>query len=153
MVSIGGIYHAVLPEVVDNTYEGSQIVPITFGLLCVFLMIRSLIHIFKHDGGAQSIATIPLDKYPKPSADTIVLMFAYWGISQLLMAIVKLVILWKYRSLLPLACLIFTLEWVMRLIIPIVTRKGTLTEKEAPGAKGNKLFPLLGIVLFYASLP
>ena len=113
----------------------------------------TLIHIFKYDGGAQSIATIPLDKYHKESADTIVLMFAYWGISQLLMAIIYMVILWKYRSLLPLACLLFTSEWGLRLIIPKLLGKQTRTENVAPGTIGNSVFPVLGIGLFYLSLP
>ena len=59
----------VFPDVVNNDYEGSQWV---FWMLCLFTgfsIFRSFVHIFKFDGGAQSIATIPLDKWPSEAAD------------------------------------------------------------------------------------
>ena len=142
----------VLPDVINNNYAGSPIVIIVFGLLTFVSVIRSLIHIFKHDGGAQSIATIPLNKYSKPASDTIILIFAYWGISQLLMAIVYGLILWKYNSVLPLGCLLFTFEWTCRLFVPIATGKYSATDKTAPGAKGNVIFSIVGVILFYFSV-
>ena len=150
---MSAIYYILLPDVVDNTYEGSPIVPVIFGLLTVVSTIRSMIHMFKDDGGAQSVASMPLHKYSKDAADTIILLFAYWGISQRLMAITYLVILWKYRSLLPLACLLLTLEWGNRLILPSFSGKHAPTEKVAPGSIGNIVFTVLGIVLFFLSIP
>ncbi len=42
---------------------------------------------FAPDGGAQSIATIPLDSYTANGADTVILIFSYWGLSQLIIGI------------------------------------------------------------------
>ena len=81
------ILSGVFPDSANNNYEGSQMVILIFGALNIISVFRSLIHILKEDGGAQSIATIPLDRYTKPAADTIVFLFAYWGLSQLLMAL------------------------------------------------------------------
>ena len=144
--------NSVFPGIANNNYHGSQIVPIVFGIISLISLIRSLIHVFKHDGGAQSIATIPLDRYPKPASDTIVLMFAYWGISQTLMSLVYGVILWKYRNMLPFACLLFTIEWSLRLVIPYVTNKGSSTDQTAPGGIGNMIMPGLGLFLLYLSI-
>ena len=147
------ILSGVFPDSANNNYEGSQMVILIFGALNIISVFRSLIHILKEDGGAQSIATIPLDRYTKPAADTIVFLFAYWGLSQLLMALMYMVILWKYRCLLPLACLLFTIEYGWRLYIPRFTKKQCPTDATAPGAKANILFPFLGAFLFYLSLP
>ena len=146
------ICDAVFPENANNDYQGSQIVPVVFCVITLGSLIRSLIHVFKQDGGAQSIATIPLDRYPKPAADTIVLMVAYWGISQTLMSLVYGVILWKFHNLLPFACLLFTIEWILRLVIPYVTNKRSTTDRTAPGAIGNMILPVLGGLLLYLSI-
>ena len=55
-------------DMIDNCaeYSGNPNVPWMFGILTAVSLCRSLVHIFKHDGGAQSIASIPLDNYPKP---------------------------------------------------------------------------------------
>ena len=100
-------------------------------------------------------ATIPLDRYPKPAADSIIFIFAIWGISQLLMAIVYLVILWKYRTLLPFGILLFTLEYVFRLLVSkgFLAGKTMATDGQAPGGIGNIIFVPIGAILFWNSLP
>ena len=40
--------------------------------------------IFTSDGGAQSIAKLPLDTFTQNGADTVVSLFSLWGLSQLL---------------------------------------------------------------------
>ena len=146
------ILNALFPEHAGNSYHGSEIVPAVFGIITLVSLVRSLIHALKSDGGAKSIASIPLDRYPKQAADTIVLFVAYWGISQTLMSLVYIVILWKYRNLLPLACTLFTLEWSWRFVIPHLTSKRALTDRIAPGAIGNVIFPFLGVFLLYLSI-
>ena len=96
------IVDKIFPLVVNNDYQGHPYVFWIFGLITIMSVARSLIHILKFDGGAESIATIPLKKFPIQASETIVMMFSMWGISQLLMALVYLVILWRYNSLLPL---------------------------------------------------
>ena len=96
------IVDKIFPLVVNNDYQGHPYVFWIFGLITIMSVARSLIHILKFDGGAESIATIPLKKFPIQASETIVFMFSMWGISQLLMALVYFVILWRYNSLLPL---------------------------------------------------
>ena len=62
--------------VIDNSIVSGNIPSFVFwmfGILTAVSLFRSLVHIFKHDGGAQSIASIPLDNYPKPGKTTITL--------------------------------------------------------------------------------
>ena len=77
----------ILPEIIDNTYRGRKIALWFFYLITIITIVRSLIHTFSADGGAQSIATIPLDTYSNEAARTVILIFSFWGLSQLIMGI------------------------------------------------------------------
>ena len=114
---------------------------------------HSFVHIFKRDGGAQSIATIPLNRFPKEASDSIIFIFAIWGISQFLMAIIYSAILWKYQTLLPFGTLHFTLENIFRILLKTFTDKKMVTEKRPPAAILNMVFVPIGIFLFWNSLP
>jgi len=140
----------VLPKTIDNTYSGHIIANVFFYVVIAFTVIRSLIHVFSPDGGAMSIATIPLDAYPAAAANTVIYLFGVWGLSQLIIGILYLIVGLKYRSLIPLMYVFLTLEYGMRIVIgrmkPIVTA-GT-----APGAVGNYILLPMAIVLFCLSI-
>ena len=95
------------------------------------------------------------DRYPSPAADSVIFVFALWGISQLLMSLVYVVILWRYRSLISFACLLFTFEYLFRLMLSYskISGKKLKTDGQAPGGIGNIVFVPLGIFLFWYSLP
>ena len=132
----------ILPIVVDNKYGGHPLVPWILWLITLFSIWRSLTHWLKHDGGAQSIGQIPLDQgcivynfnipsvfmqtywgansvfqFDKRATDFIIFMFAYWGVSQLVMCPVFIAILWRYNSLIPFMCLLIFSEWALRFYI------------------------------------
>jgi hypothetical protein len=65
-----------------------------FVLLTVMTIGRSLIHIFLPDGGASSIATIPLDDFTQDGSDAVIHIFAQWGLSQLLFGLMYVIVLW-----------------------------------------------------------
>ena len=140
----------ILPDVIDNQYHGMKIAKYAFWLILAASIVRSLIHIIAADGGAQTIATIPLDSYPSAAAAVVILMFSYWGLSQLLMGIVYLGVALKYQSLIPSMYVLLIFEYAMRFIIgqakPIVTT-GT-----APGSIGNWIMVPVCIVLLVLSL-
>ena len=80
----------IFPEVVDNTYRGNPVALYFFFLITTVTIARSCIHIFAADGGAQSIATIPLDSFTQSGGETVVFMFAQWGLAQLMMGCIYL---------------------------------------------------------------
>jgi len=53
----------LFPQNKTNTYRGNPIAKWVFVLLTIVTTARSLVHMFSSDGGAQSIATIPLDSF------------------------------------------------------------------------------------------
>ena len=140
----------LFPRSADNDYRGSALALWAFYPITAVTIVRSLIHVFRHDGGAQSIATIPLDAYTPEGASTVILIFALWGLSQLLVGFVYAVVLWRYRSLLPLMYLLFVVEWTGRLALGYW--KPIETEQTAPGAVGNLIFPVVGVILLWLSL-
>ena len=112
---------------------------------------RSLIHMFAEDGGAQSIASIPVDTFTLEGANAVITIFALWGLSQLIIGLVYAVVLWRYQSLIPLMYLFFSFEYFMRLIAASYT-PGLHTLQTAPGEVGNVLFLPLGLLMLFLSL-
>lgn len=140
----------LLPDIIDNRYRGRKLSQYAFLILTAATIVRSLIHVFAPDGGAQSIATIPLGSYPADAAAAVILMFSLWGLSQLLMGFVYLGVYVKYKSLIPAMYVLLIFEYAMRIVIgqmkPIVTA-GT-----APGSIGNWIMVPVCVILLILSL-
>ena len=139
----------ILPKAADNNYKGHPIALWFFYLITVVTIVRSCIHIFKNDGGAQSIATIPLDTYTNGGAEAVIFIFAYWGLSQLMFGILQGIVAFRYKSLIPLMYLFLLFEYVARFGISLF--KSIETTGQAPGGVANYIFPLLFIFMFYLS--
>lgn len=102
----------IIPACIDNHYRGHRLglwlfVPITF-----INVSRSLTHLFKADGGAQSISTIPLDTYSSSAAQNIVGLFARIGLEQLLLASLFVLILVRYRAMIPLMYVLIVAHYI-----------------------------------------
>lgn len=140
----------VLPKTINNHYQGNQIAKYTFYLIIAFTLVRSLIHIFSSDGGAQSIATIPLDTYGEDSARAVIFVFALWGLSQLLMGILYLVVALRYRSLIPLTYILIVFEYIGRMLIGFL--KPLVLSGTAPGGIGNYVLVPFALLMFFLSI-
>lgn len=111
--------------------------------LCV-VTVRSCIHLFSADGGAQSIATIDV---AVDGGSNIVAMFGQWGAIQLLLALLLWVLLLRWRGTVPLVLLVFTLEPVLRGLAG--TLKPITTMGTAPGAALNWFtLPVMAFFLY-----
>lgn len=140
----------LFPPRIDNNYRGHQIALWLFVPITLITLGRSLVHIFFSDGGAQSIATIPLDTYPPAAADAVIRSFALWGLSQLLLGLLYLGVLWRWRTLLPLMYLLLIVEYVGRFAIGVTNPVVSL--ETPPGATANFVFTGLGLVMLVLSL-
>jgi len=121
-----------------------------FFVISIITILRSLIHIISPDGGAGSIAGIPLSQYSMEASQTIIFMFALWGISQLIIGLFYIYVLIIKPNLIPIMLLSLTLEYSLRLIIGQL--KPILTTHTAPGAYGNYIMIPLSIILFLLSI-
>ena len=140
----------LFPSHIDNNYRGHRLALWLFFPITAITLGRSLVPIFLSDGGAQSIATIPLDTYAPEAADAVIRGFALWGLSQLLLAFLYVGVLWRWRTLLPLMYLLLVAEYVGRFAIGVTNPVVTL---ETPsGATANFVFAGLGLVMLVLSL-
>ena len=140
----------IFPKTIDNTYKGYKLALYFFYAITAVTLVRSLIHILAFDGGAESIATIPLNQYPNDAASTIVFLFSLWGSSQLIIGLIYLVVVLRYKSLIPLMYILLFAEYSMRLILGHV--KPITTLGTAPGAIANYIMIPLSIILLFLSI-
>jgi hypothetical protein len=127
-------------------------VQLSLGLILVFTLVgvgRSLLHIFLPDGGAQLIATIPLESFSDEAEAVIIGMFALWGLSQLLSSLVYIYIMTKRKEWLPFAWFLLLIEYASRWLIGQF--KPFETVQTAPGVIGNYVFIGLsiGMLIWY----
>ena len=102
----------IFPERIDNHYRGHKLalwffVPITFMKVAI-----SLVHIFYEDGGAQSISTIPLDTYTSGAAENVIAIFSRMGLDQLLLGLLFVVVLFRYRAMIPLMYVLIMVGYI-----------------------------------------
>lgn len=138
----------VLP--VRTSYSGPKWVLYIWWVITLVTLGRSIVHIVLPDGGAMSIASIPLDQYSFEAQETIIAMFALWGLSQLLVGMVYVVVLVRQQSWIPFISLLLVIEYAFRIGLGFV--KTVVTVNTAPGVIGNLPLLLIGIILFTASI-
>lgn len=140
----------LFPAQVDQSYGGHPIAKWAFLFLTIVTIARSLVHMFAPDGGAQSIATIPLDTLTVNGANSVILIFAFWGLSQFMMGLLYGIVLWRYQSLIPLMYVFTIFEYGMRMVLGAM--KPIETVSTAPGEIGNYVILPLAVILLFLSL-
>ena len=85
-----------------NDYQGSKLsFYFLIGLGCIFSF-RGCVHYFAPDGGSGIIAGMPLETYSEGAVQVIINSFGVYGIGHLLEAAVVWLVVFRYRSLIPL---------------------------------------------------
>jgi len=140
----------LFPKQLSNDYQGILLAKWVFVALTVLTIGRSLAHIFLPDGGAQSIATIPLDEFTSNGVAAIIHIFALWGLSQLLFGLMYILVLWRYQALIPLMWLFILSEYSVRLLLTYA--KPFEIVGTAPGGIGNFIFIPLAFLMLVLSL-
>jgi hypothetical protein len=135
-----------LPSV-EQPYRGARISFYFLILVAIAGTVRSLIHILAPDGGAYSIAGIDV---AGPNGANIIAMFAQWGASQLVLALIYWLVILKYRFLIPAMLIIVFLEQVLRIFAGQL--KPITVAAAPPGEIGSYLLLPLALIAFMFSL-
>jgi hypothetical protein len=106
-----------LPRQVDNTYYGSRIALWLFGLLVLLRLIMSVNSIFNARDIASSADGIPLDTFPPAAAQTVVSLFANLGLATLIISLLCILVLVRYRALVPFMYALLLLHYLGRKLI------------------------------------
>jgi len=137
----------ILPKQADNNFQGYRIAVIVFFLITLVTLARSCIHIFAPDGGASSIAGISTSI---EGGSNIISLFALWGLSQLLIGFVYLIVFFRYKSLIPFMYILILAEYSGRELIGLV--KPLATSHIPPGAIGDYIMIPLAATMLILSL-
>lgn len=140
------IMQRILPKSADNTYLGAKTAYIFFVLISVISFARSLVHVFLPDGGASVIAGLDLTAGSK----NIVFAFGLWGISQVVYALIQMLVAFRYKSLIPLMIIILIIETLGRMMVGII--KPPILFHTPPGGFANWIMLPLAIVMLLLSL-
>ena len=109
--------NSLLPRHVDNDYRGYQAALWLFALLLLMRVTMSVNSIFNGRLVASSADGIPLDTFTAAGAQTVVSLFAILGLSQLLICLIGILVLVRYRALVPLLFSLLLLEYGGRRLI------------------------------------
>lgn len=123
-----------LPSRADNTYRGYKIGLWIFGLVVLFRLAIALGTIFNGHNAASSADGIPLSTFGPGGAQAVVTEYAMWGLAHVVISIVCIVVLVRYRSLVPFMFALITFEHLARkAILYVLPIEGTA----APGGTIN----------------
>jgi hypothetical protein len=129
----------LLPQCIDNTYRGHKLALWLFALVVSVKILQSLLVIFNSYSVVKSADGIPLETYTPAGAQTVVAVFALSGLSRLIISLLCVLVLVRYRSVITFMFALLALDYLARELIlhfiPLV-RTGS-----PPG-------PLVNLILF-----
>ncbi len=144
------IVNRFFPQPIDNRYSGSKVALWLFGLIVLIHILQSVLIIVNGHSIAQSADGIPLETYPPAAAQTILAILAVSSLRRLFISLICAVVLFRYRSAVPLMFVVLGLNYlggqVIFQFIPII-RVGT-----PPGVVVNLIMFGLTIVGLALSL-
>lgn len=104
----------IFPERIDNDYRGHKIALWLFGIVILIRIAIALGSIFNGYGAASGADGIPLDSFPTAASQTILSLFGLLGLSRLLLGLLCILAIVRYRSMVPLLFLLLLLEQLSR---------------------------------------
>jgi hypothetical protein len=107
----------LLPPSIDNAYPGHRLALWLFGVLLFLRTGMGVNSILNGRSILTSADGIPLDTYPPAAAQTVVSLFALLGLSNLVLCLLGILVLARYRSMVPLMFALFLTEYLGRRLI------------------------------------
>jgi hypothetical protein len=104
----------MFPSTTDFTYRGSTLALWLLGLVLLLKLAIALGAVFNGHYAASVADGIPIDSYTPQGAQAFLWLFASLGLSQFMLAAVGVVLLARYRALVPLFLLLLIVEYVAR---------------------------------------
>ena len=130
-----------------STFNGHRFIRVVTAFFLLVALVRSCIHMFSADGGANSIAGIDISV---EGGNNIVAIFHQWGAIQLILATLLSILFFRYPGLTPLIVLTLAIDPIMRAISGQI--KPLTVEGTPPGEALNWPIFVLLAALFVATL-
>ena len=138
----------LIPRSANNDYRGGRVPLYFFYALIAMVTFRSFVHFLKDDSGVNSIASIMIFS-GTPDPNTVIYMFsALWGSQQVIMLMVYLIVLARYRNLIPLLWALMVVEVLFRLTVgQIHPLTPDYYARTPPGKLGNLPILILSLTM------
>jgi hypothetical protein len=144
------MFDDLLPRTIDNTYRGHKLALWLFGALIFMKGGIGLATMFNGYDAATSADGIPLDTFTPAGVQAFVALFAAWGLGQLVLNLIGLLALIRYRAMIPLMYALLLLEHLARKLIFYV--QPIARAEDAPGLLINIIIVSVLIVGLILSL-
>lgn len=105
------------PQHLDNAYHGKKLALWLFALFVLVKVAMSLNSIFNGYKVASSADGIPLNTFTPDGAQAVVSMFAAWGLAQLTICSLCILVVVRYRAFVPFMFALLLLEHLGRRLI------------------------------------
>ena len=111
------MFERILPRQIDNTYGGHRMALWLFGLVVFMKTGIGLATILNGQAAASSADGIPLDTFSPAGARAVISLFALWGLSQLVICLLCVLVLVRYRAMIAFMFALLLLEQLSRKLI------------------------------------
>ena len=109
-------WSTVLPQP-NNSYSGSKVSLYYLVLLSCMFTFRGVVHYFAPDGGSGIIAGLPLETYPEGAVQSIITGFGVYGKYHLIQAVLAWLIVFRWRTLIPIFLLVVGIDQLLGIIL------------------------------------
>jgi uncharacterized membrane protein HdeD (DUF308 family) len=127
------------------SYNGHKSIRIITAVYLLIIVIRSCVHLFASDGGANSIAGIDVSV---EGGDNIIAIFHQWGAIQLILAGLLVVLFFRYPGLTPLVVLTLAIDPIMR---ALAGQMMSVTSQSTPPGEALNWPAFFTLVLLFAA--
>ena len=146
------VLESLLPRQANNDYRGGAIAFFGFCILFAQKLFSSTVHLLKHDSGKNSIGgMIHFEGIPDPN-EAVYAVGSIGGSHEMLFVLLYLLVLWRYRNLIPLMFAFSIVEMLLRLVAGTLHPLGAEYFEHTPPARLALLPTLLfsSLMLFLA---
>lgn len=123
----------IFPTQIDNAYQGRQL---AVWFLTLFLLVKAFASVTQMDLNPflsnreilQDVEGVPLDTFSAGAANAALVLFAWWGVAGLMLTVLGLIAVIRYRAMIPLIYLLTAItkigETAIAEISPVVGMLG-----------------------------
>jgi hypothetical protein len=111
------MFSQLFPQRFDNNYRGYKLALWLFALLMFMKLAIGLNSIFNGYSVASSADGIPLDTFTPAAAQTAVALFALLGLSHVMICLLCILVLVRYRAMIPFLFALLLLEHLGKRLI------------------------------------
>ena len=147
----------ILPKTANNELDSPKLAIWGFIVFTALMTWRAIIHMFFESYGFHDIANFKIITGEPDPMPIIYRFFSLWGSVQLLFCMICWVVIFRYKSLIPLMYVFWLLEWGSRIFFYPIIREdiaimGLYTNNITPGVEFAPYIVILIASLFLLSL-